>query len=106
MEALLWPRDARAWLLDALAAWLALLAAPRAVFAWAHGTNVEILMFVESRKRKEEASPYWCAGFSRLGSASLTVDFQDRDFWSSPSETRPTQSDSYYYRMETLGPQE
>jgi hypothetical protein len=77
-----------------------------AVFAWAHGTNVEILMFVESRRKKEDAPPYWSAGFSRLGSASLTVKFQDRDFWSSPTRDRPTQRDSYYYRMETLQPQE
>lgn len=76
-----------------------------AVFAWAHGTNVEILMFLESRQMKD-AQPYWCAGFSRLGSASLTVNFQEQDFWSSPSVTRPTQSDSYYYRMDTLRPEE
>ena len=76
-----------------------------AVFAWAHGTNVELLMFVEFRRSK--AKKLSCAaGFSRLGSASLDVKFQEQAFWNAPSAMRPTRSDPYYFQMETLSTDE
>jgi hypothetical protein len=76
-----------------------------AVFAWTHGTNVEILMFLESRQRTG-APPSWAAGFSRLGSATLDVKFRDQEFWDSPTANRPSPNDSYYYRMESLHAEE
>ncbi len=75
-----------------------------AMFAWAHGTNVEILMFLELQVRA--GKPAWVAGFSRLGSASLHVRFQDQEFWTAPTRNRPTKDDPYFYRMDSLNPQE
>ena len=55
-----------------------------AVFVWAHGTNVEILMYLEARI-DEDSKPFWAAGFSRLAAAKLDVTFMKAEFWSSPA---------------------
>lgn len=72
-----------------------------AVFAWAHDTNVEILMFIEARKEEVDSSR-WVAGFSRLASASLDVTYREQDFWSSPATPRPTPTDTYFFHIEPL----
>ena len=76
-----------------------------AVFAWAHGTNVEILMFIESRKM-DDGTPRWFAGFSRLSGASLEVTFENEVFWRGPRMPRPQPDDSYYFRIESLSTDE
>lgn len=68
------------------------------VFAWAHGTNVEILMYIEARREQEDSPPRWVAGFSRLGSASLDVKYRQQDFWSAPSGFGVGPSSPYYFR--------
>ena len=76
-----------------------------AVFVWAHGTNVEILMFIEARQ-EEGSPPHWVAGFSRLAAASLDVTYQQQDFWSSPQKVGSTPSDAYFSRGEPHTPDE
>ena len=76
-----------------------------AVFVWAHGTNVEILMFLEAQ-REEGSPPYWTAGFSRLASASLDVKYRDQDFWSSPEQPGGTPTTPYYFRSDPVRPEE
>ena len=65
-----------------------------AVYAITHGTNAEILVFVEARA--EESGPRWVAGFARLGAAKLDVTFDEKPFWSGPSSTGG-QTQSYFY---------
>jgi hypothetical protein len=72
-----------------------------AVFAWSHGTNVEILMIIEARTL-DDGTPCWYAGFSRLSGASLEVSFENDVFWRCPRMPRPQPDDSYYYRIESL----
>jgi hypothetical protein len=72
-----------------------------AVFVWAHGTNVEVLMFVEAR-REEGASNRWVAGFSRLAAASLDVDYKGQDFWNSPQNVTANQTSPYFFQTDPV----
>jgi hypothetical protein len=70
-----------------------------AVFVWAHGTNVEILMMLEARQGEGDAM-HWVAGFSRLAAASLDVDYNSQDFWTSPENLTANQSSPYFFHSE------
>jgi hypothetical protein len=72
-----------------------------AVFVWAHGTNVEILMFVEGR-RGEDGASHWVAGFSRLAAASLDVDYNGQDFWNSPQNVTASQNSAYFFSTDPV----
>jgi hypothetical protein len=72
-----------------------------AVFVWAHGTNVEILMFLEARQG-ENGAKHWAAGFARLSGASLDVDYNGQDFWNSPQAVFGSQNDSYFGQKVSL----
>jgi hypothetical protein len=65
-----------------------------ALFVWAHGTNVEILMFLEARQG-EDGDKHWACGFSRLSGANLNVDYNGQDFWNVPG-VRGGRNDSYF----------
>ena len=75
-----------------------------AVFVLAHGTNAEILMFIEAQQGKK-GDAHWVAGFSRLGSAKLDVTFADKKFWSRPSSAGNPKR-AYFYRMQVLTEEE
>jgi hypothetical protein len=70
-----------------------------AVFVWAHGTNVEILMFIEARQDADRGT-HWVAGFSRLAAASLDVDYKGQDFWSSAQNLTAGQGSPYFFHTE------
>ena len=72
-----------------------------AVFVWAHGTNVEILMFIEARQG-EGRGAHWVAGFSRLASASLDVGFNGKEFWSSAESPTASPTSPYYFRTQPV----
>jgi hypothetical protein len=42
------------------------------------------------------------AGFSRLAAASLDVDYNERDFWSSPQNVTGGQTSPYFFHSEPL----
>jgi hypothetical protein len=87
-QALHWYDDAKANVLDG------------AVFALAHGTNAEILLFIEARGEKD-AEPRWVAGFARVGAAQLDVSLADKPFWSQPTSGGDA-SRAYYLHSGTL----
>jgi hypothetical protein len=72
-----------------------------AVFVWAHGTNVEILMFLEGRQGEDDAR-HWACGFARLSGASLDVDYDGQDFWNSPQAVFGSQNASYFGQKVSL----
>jgi hypothetical protein len=76
-----------------------------AVFVLAHGTNVEILMFVEARA-DEDRGAHWVAGFSRLAAASLDVKFKGKEFWSSGESLTAGPISPYFFHTEALTPDE
>ena len=71
------------------------------VFVWAHGTNVEILMFLEARQG-EDGAKHWVAGFRRVSGADLHVDHKGQDFWDNVRGPRRSQDDSFYAPRESL----
>jgi hypothetical protein len=78
-----------------------------AVFAWAHGTNVEAFMFLEARQDKDNgAEPHFVAGFSRSASASLKMTYEDEGFWSSPEAPTAGPASAYFFRSDPLGVEE
>jgi hypothetical protein len=66
-----------------------------AVFVWAHGTNVEILMFLECRQGEDGAN-HWAAGFGQLSGAVLEVDYNGQDFWNSSKGAAGSPTRSYF----------
>jgi hypothetical protein len=67
------------------------------VFVWAHGTNVEILMFLEARQG-EDGAKNWVAGFRRVSGADLHVDYKGQDFWNDVRGVSRSEDDSFYAR--------
>ena len=72
-----------------------------AVFVWAHGTNVEILMFLEGRQG-EDGAKHWAAGFGQLSGADLEVDYNGQDFWNSSQGAAASRTRSYFGRKVPL----
>jgi hypothetical protein len=72
-----------------------------AVFVWAHGTNVEILMFLEARQG-EDGAKHWVAGFRRVSGADLHVDYNGQDFWDNVRGVTRSRDDSFYAPRESL----
>jgi hypothetical protein len=72
-----------------------------AVFVWAHGTNVEILMFLEVRQG-EDGAKHWVAGFGQLSGADLDVDYNGQDFWNSSQGAAASQNRTYSGRKDPL----
>ncbi len=56
------------------------------VFVFAHGTNPEIVVFLEAQKAKDALA--WHYGFARLGSAELHVNFDGKEAWTQPRAPR------------------
>lgn len=75
------------------------------MFAWAHGTNVEVLMFVEAQQGAD-GKMSWKAGFSRLGAASIEIKYDGKSFWSAPAMPSTSSRNAYYYRMVSMTPLE
>jgi hypothetical protein len=73
-----------------------------ALFVLAHGTNVEILMFIEARADDGGGGAHWVAGFSRLAAASLDVKFNGKDFWSSGESLTAGQTTPYFFHTEAV----
>ena len=87
-QPILWYADKAKGVLDA------------AAFVFAHGTNAEILMFIEAQT-SDAGKTKWVAGFSRMGSAALNVTFAEKEFWSRPTYYGNPKR-TYFYRLEQL----
>ena len=69
------------------------------LFAFAYGTNPEILLQLEARQAGEER-PKWQAAFARLSSAEITVKLDDRKIWKAPAVREFDARESYYSASE------
>ena len=55
------------------------------LFAFANGTNPELLLFIEARQGKGKASkPVWQFGVGRASSAKLNVEYEGKEVYSCP----------------------
>jgi len=56
-----------------------------AMFAFANGTNPEIILFIEARMdRKGKSSPVWQYGLGRSGNAELHLEHDGKEVFSAP----------------------
>jgi hypothetical protein len=59
------------------------------LFAFANGTNPEILLFIEARQQKAKASkPVWQFGVGRSAYAELHLEYQGKEVFSAPRGDR------------------
>jgi len=68
------------------------------LFAFAYGTNPEILLQLEARETKD--GPKWQAAFARLSSAEITVKLDDDEIWKVPAVRDFDARESYYAAIE------
>lgn len=66
-----------------------------AVFAFAHGTNPEIFVFIEAQQQHDATQ--WHVGFASSGSAEMHVMADGSDIWTLPRATGVTGSPSDPY---------
>jgi hypothetical protein len=71
------------------------------VFVWAHGTNVEILMFLECRQGEDGAN-HWACGFGQLSGAVVDVDYNRQDCWNSSQGAAASPTRTYSGRKDPL----
>jgi hypothetical protein len=68
-----------------------------AIFAYANGTNPEVLLMIEAR-RQGDGPPGWTYAAAPLSKAELTLKRGPRDVWTSPSkDVRTLRPDETYY---------
>ena len=63
-----------------------------AVFAFVHGTNAQIVMLLEARRKPDDGLG-WYAGFGRLSDGDNLVRFDKREFWKELAPPRPLPHD-------------
>jgi hypothetical protein len=66
-----------------------------AIFIYANGTNPEILLLIEAR-RKGTGAPVWSYGAAPLSRAEVTLKLDAKDLWSSPTKKGTTPEETYY----------
>lgn len=65
-----------------------------ALYAFANGTNPEVLLVIEARSRRDGA--IWQYGFARLGAAQLQAMLDDKLVWQRPGVVRWDADEPYY----------
>jgi hypothetical protein len=83
-------QDAAAGVLDA------------AVFSFAHGTNPEILLFVEALKAESNSRGRWRYGVARMSSAEVRLRRGKDEVWSRAANTRGSAPTSSYYSQHDM----
>jgi hypothetical protein len=76
-----------------------------AIFAYANGTNPELLLLLEAR-RHADGPPRWWYAAARLGRAELNLKLGPRDVWSAPILERGltlNSADPYYTTLTPRG---
>ena len=76
-----------------------------AIFAYANGTNPELLLLLEAR-RQGDSPPGWWYAAARLGRAELILKLGPRDVWSAPILERGltlNPADPYYTTLTPRG---
>ena len=68
-----------------------------ALFAFAYGTNPDILLALEAR-RGGDARPSWTYALARIGGAQATVSLEGKQVWIRPYVYIPADQDTYVNR--------
>ena len=73
-----------------------------AMFVYANGTNPEILLLLEAR-RKGTGSPAWSFAAAPLSRAEVSLKLDGKDTWISPTKKNTTQEEPYYDVLKRRG---
>ena len=77
-----------------------------AIFAFANGTNPEVLLLVEARKSSAAKPAQWYYGFAQMTGAHVYASFDNQEVWSQKEADPPAIRDSYvngWLKDEELG---
>ena len=66
-----------------------------AIFIFANGTNPEILLLVEAR-RKGSGAPSWFYAAAPLSRAEVSLKIDGKDLWKSPTKAHTTPEQPYF----------
>jgi hypothetical protein len=66
-----------------------------AILLYANGTNPELLLLLEARRRAEASATWWYAG-APLARAVVTLRLDRQDVWSHKSKDVPSPEDTYF----------
>lgn len=66
-----------------------------AVFAFANGTNPEVLLLLEAQHNSTTKSTIWAYGFAQMTGAEVYASLDDQEVWSRPNADPPASRDSY-----------
>lgn len=72
-----------------------------AVFAFANGTNPEVLLLLEARNDGEAEN--WYYGLARLGHAEMHVALDETEIWTLPRVDPSRRTESYWLHYEPAG---
>jgi len=72
-----------------------------AVFAYANGTNPEVLLFIEAHRNNDGASE-WRYGLARLGHAEMHMAFDKEEVWTAPRHEQLAANEPYWMLYETI----
>jgi hypothetical protein len=71
------------------------------VFAFANGTNPEVLLLLEARNDGEAEN--WYYGLARLGHAEMHVALDETEIWTLPRVDPSRRTESYWLHYEPAG---
>jgi hypothetical protein len=71
-----------------------------AIFAFAYGTNPDLLLVIESRQGQGDAAPKWQYGVARLGAGKLFLHIDRKEVWSQPGSGIPARKETYMNRFQ------
>ncbi len=66
-----------------------------AVFAFANGTNPEVLLLLEAQRDPATKAATWIYGFAQMTGAEVYASLDDHEVWSQPNADPPASRDSY-----------
>lgn len=66
-----------------------------AVFAFANGTNPEVLLLLEARRDPAAKQATWTYGFAQMTGAEVSASLDDREVWNQKEADPPAIRDSY-----------
>lgn len=66
-----------------------------AVFAFANGTNPEVLLLLEAQRDAATKQAIWTYGFAQMTGAAVYASLDDREVWSQKEADPPAIRDSY-----------
>jgi hypothetical protein len=69
------------------------------VFAFAYGTNPDVLLVLEAR-RPTGSAPHWEYGLARLGGGEPFVRLDGAEVWTQPVANPPARRETYMNRRE------